>query len=368
MRKRLVLIQLSRALVPVMVMLFHVSVNMNGYWNYNLLGLSSLPISGGVNYFFALSGFMLFYIYQKKLGQPRHLKGFMQSRFVRIYPVYFVLTLIAIPVLIFFPYLGVGYEINYNTIVHSFLLIPEVDGVKPVLDVAWSLVYTVYFYFIFMIMFSSKKILSTIFLTVWAMVSIGFAFNVIWSEHFIPYFFFYQYNLIFLGGMLCAYAVTWFRPSMIVSAAMVIIGLAGFPLTWLNYLHPVLNNNYYDLYTGLSSLFIIYGLASIDMKKEIKIPKALNYLGNASLSIYLAHNLVLNTFSEIFSRLNVFYTAGPVVTSISLLVIITFFGCLVHSFIEKPLTGKLKNLIIKDKPSVPEGSQLLPGSKATQAV
>ncbi|WP_113930624.1 acyltransferase [Bacillus sp. P14.5] len=368
MRKRLVLIQLSRALVPIMVMLFHVSVNMEGYWEYNLLGLSSLPISGGVNYFFALSGFMLFYIYQKKLGQPKQLKGFLQSRFVRIYPVYFVLTLIAIPVLVFFPYLGVGHEINYNTIVHSLLLIPEVDGVKPVLDVAWSLVYTVYFYMIFSVLFFSKKVFSTIFLTTWTIISIAFATNILWAEQFIPYFFFYQYNLIFLAGMLCAYAVTRFQPSMLVSAALIIIGLAGFPLTWLNYFNPVLDNSYYDLYTGLASVFIIYGLASIDMKKDIRIPSALNYLGSASLSIYLAHNLVLNTFSEIFSRTGVYYAAGPVVTSISLLVIITFFGCLVHSFIEKPLTAKLKKTITSNGSPITETQKAIPGTGASQVI
>ena len=73
-RKRLELIQFSRALVPFLVMLFHLSGTMMAYFDYNLLGFSFIPISGGVNYFFALSGFMMYYIYRGKFGSNTSIK------------------------------------------------------------------------------------------------------------------------------------------------------------------------------------------------------------------------------------------------------------------------------------------------------
>ena len=39
---------------------------------------------------------------------------------------------------------------------------------------------------------------------------------------------------------------------------------------------------------GLASALIIFGLASIDLQRNINIAKSLNYLGNAAFSIYLS--------------------------------------------------------------------------------
>ena len=73
--KKLILVQFSRALVPVMVMFFHLSLTMMEYYQFNLLGFSFIPMSGGVNYFFVLSGFMMYYIYRKKFGQTGQMKN-----------------------------------------------------------------------------------------------------------------------------------------------------------------------------------------------------------------------------------------------------------------------------------------------------
>lgn len=120
MRKKLILIQFSRALVPLLVMLFHVSESMDSYWNYTLLHLTLLPFSGGINYFFALSGFMLYYIYHNKFSQPNELKDYLINRFIRIYPLYWLLTLVAILMMIVFPSLG---KITYHSVIASFLQI-----------------------------------------------------------------------------------------------------------------------------------------------------------------------------------------------------------------------------------------------------
>ncbi|PGT88778.1 acyltransferase [Bacillus sp. AFS040349] len=342
MRKKLVLIQFSRAIVPILVMLFHVSANMKGYWDYNVLGLASLPISGGVNYFFALSGFMLFYIYQEKLGQPSQLQSYLINRFIRIYPLYWILTCIAIPVLIFFPFLGLGNEINYDSIVHSFLLIPHPEGMEPILDIAWSLVYTIYFYIIFALLFLKNQVISKVILFVWTLVTLGFLTNIFWSEDSIFYFLFYEYNLIFIAGMFCAYLVKSTTLNLQLAITIAGVGFLIFPLTWLNEVHKIINLSF-DVSTGLASALIIFGLASIDLQKDITLPRFFNYLGNASLSIYLAHNLPLNTFSHLFYKIGLFEKIGGVATTIILLVMITCVGCLVHSYIEKPLVKHLKS-------------------------
>lgn len=332
-----------------MVMLFHISENMKDYFQFNLLGISYLPISGGVNYFFALSGFMLYYIYRGKIGDSNHIKGFLLSRFIRIYPLYWVLTLVAVPVLFLFPSLGTGQAITFKSIIFSLLLFP--NELDPILDVAWSLVHTVYFYWIFSFLFFRSVKLSKLILAFWGITSLGFFMGIFWSNHKMMYFFFNQYNLIFLAGILSAYLITRYKFNFKMSVILTVIGMLGFPLTWLNYVYKVVNIDF-DLGTGLSSILIIFGLASIDIQKNIKIPRVFNYLGNAAFAIYLSHNLFLNAFSELFSRFSIFESIGGALTSISFLVLILCTGCLVHSFIEKPLISKMKWMIPKNNTAV----------------
>lgn len=344
LRKKLSLLHVSRAIVPVLVMLYHVSVNMKDYWDYNFLGFTSLTAYGGVHYFFALSGFMLFYIYRSRFGIQGQWKKFLIHRFIRIYPLYWILTLIAAMVLLFFPFLGHDIEINYQTFIFSLLLIPNPNGTMPILDVAWFLIYIVYYYLIFSVFFSPNRFIPRIVFSIWLLITVGFMTDIFWTQNSVPYYFFYDYNLIFAGGMLCAYLLNKIKLNFLLSILICGLGLISLPFLWINEWHHWIPIRY-DLGLGIASVFILFGLASIDLQKDITIPSWANYLGNASLSIYLAHNLPLNTFSHLFYKFRVFEVIGGVATSIILLVLITFVGCLVHSYIEKPVVSILKKRI-----------------------
>ncbi|WP_438315663.1 acyltransferase family protein [Sporosarcina sp. FA9] len=345
MRRRLILIQFSRALVPLLVMLFHVSEFMNDYWNYSLLGINQLPLSGGVNYFFALSGFMLYYIYHEKFFKPNELKGYLLNRFIRIYPLYWVLTLVAILLFLLFPHLE---EVTYHSIFASIPLIPNPSDKVPILSVAWSLVHTIYFYLLFSVFFLSKRPISKIFLFIFALISLAFVSGIIGSENDLTNFFFNEYNLIFLAGLWSAYFILKSPFNTNLSVFIAVIGLIGFPLTWLNYIYNVIDINF-DIATGVSSILIILGLGSIDMQKSIKIPKFLNYIGNASFAIYLSHNLILYIFADLFSVMNVFESLGGPLTCIILMTIATSVGCLTYTFIEQPLIKVLKRMPVMNK-------------------
>ncbi|MFD1926744.1 acyltransferase family protein [Sporosarcina siberiensis] len=353
MRRRLVLIQFSRALVPLLVMLFHVSEFMTGYWDYSLFGINQLPISGGVNYFFALSGFMLYYIYHTKFNKPNELKGYLLNRFIRVYPLYWIITSVAILIFLLFPHLD---EVTYHSILASFLLLPDPRDNVPILNVAWSLVHTIYFYILFSLLFLPKKYISRAILFIFALTSLAFVRGILWSENYFINFLFNEYNLIFLAGLWSAYFILKSPFNTKLGVVIAGIGLIGFPLTWLNYIYPVIDLNF-DIGTGVSSILIILGLGSIDMQKSISIPKFLNYIGNASFAIYLSHNLVLYTFTDLFSVLNVFETLGGVLTSILLMAIATTVGCLTYSFIELPLIKGLKRAILVNKNKVEKVSE-----------
>jgi len=343
MRKQLNLIQVSRALVPLFVLLFHANEMMDFYFDYNFLGISVGTKSGGVYYFFALSGFMMYYIYHTKIGNKGIIKDFLYSRFIRIFPVYWILTLLILPIYFIIPGFGDGNEREFSTIMTSLLLIPREN--EPILGVAWSLIHTVYFYLLFsLVLFKNSKISMAI-IFIWSLLSVAFSLKILSSSHYLLNFFFNFNNLIFLSGVACAYCVSKIRIPSAISIFFIIVGFSGFPLSWVNAELSFINLGL-QMITTLSSVFLILGLSSIDLRKEITIPSFAKYLGESSLSIYLTHKLTLSLLCKTISIIS-FIAINNKVLSIFIIVISILVGCFVYSFIEKPLNHKLKELKMK---------------------
>lgn len=342
-RKHLNLIQFSRALVPFFVLLFHAEAFMNVYFDYDFLKLQDVSKSGGVYYFFALSGFMIYYIYRSDFGNPKKVKDFLYSRLIRIYPIYWVLSLLVLPVYFLYPSFGQGNEHELNTIISSFLLFPNEN--EPILSVAWSLVHTVFFYLIFAVNFMKNKIVSRFILLSWTVISLGFSTDIFTSDHYYLNFLFNGNNLVFLLGILCAYLVMKINIPVKFAWWLVSLGIAGFPLAWFNTQYEVFDIGL-QLITSLASGLLIFGLSSIDLQTKVSIPMFARYLGDASFSIYLTHFLIMSVLCKFFSTTSILNNHYFLI-SILLLVVATIGGCFVYSLLEKPLNRKIRALRAK---------------------
>ena len=343
MRRNLRLIQLSRALVPLLVLLFHANESMLIYFNVNILGFSISTASGGVFYFFALSGFMVYYLYHNKFGSLQALKDFLYKRFIRIYPVYWIITLCILLIYFVFPGLGNGSEGEVATIITSLFLLPT--GIEPILGVAWSLVHTVFFYLIFSLLFLKSKKMIMAFYVVWIVASLLYTTGILSSSHYLINFLFNFNNVIFILGIACAFLVLKIDFNVYISIFFVVIGIIGFPLAWFNskYLWVDLN---LQVITSIASVFLLIGLASIDFKKELTIPRFAKYLGDASFSIYLIHKVALSVICRILS-LSSFFFIHYIVAAIIITVFSIIAGCIVYSIIEKPINKGLKNKLVQ---------------------
>jgi exopolysaccharide production protein ExoZ len=345
MRKQLNLIQASRALVPLFVLLLHAKAFMHVYFHYDFLNLSNVERSGGVYYFFALSGFMVYYIYKKDLGNHESIKNFLINRAIRIYPLYWILTLIILPVYFILPSLGDGNERDFSHIVASLLLIP--DGQQPILSVAWSLGHTMFFYIMFTFAFYKNKVLSLVIPICWGVLSYAFSINVITSTNNLVNFFFNFNNLIFLSGIACAYAITRITLSRYIAGLFIFIGLIGFPLAWVNDQYAYVDIDLH-IVTTISSILLILGLSYIDIKKDIKIPRFAKFLGDASFSIYLTHFTSMSAISIILSSTSALHIPN-FLTAVLLIIFSIIIGCFVYILLEKPLNKKLKALFLKER-------------------
>ncbi|MGM0897985.1 MAG: acyltransferase family protein [Bacillota bacterium] len=348
MRRKLVLIQLSRALVPLLVMLHHLSTTMMDYYSFNIWDLAYLPLTGGVYYFFSLSGFMAYYIYRQKFGKHGQLSDFLINRFIRIYPLYWVVTIVFLILAFLFPWFATGAERDVAVILTSIFLIPNPEWQDPFLIVAWSLEYTVYFYLMFSVLFLKPRFIGQALFVGWGVFSLLGVIGIVYIDHFLFDFLFASYNLMFIAGVFCAWLILHATIPVSIGYLFISFGMIGFPVTWMNALHPFMDVSF-EMSASISIMFLLIGLGVIDLQKNIHIPNAFHQLGNAAFSIYLVHNVVLDFFSEWMDQAGVQEVLGNVGMSILLVVLMLFFGILAHFKLELPLHRLFKAWLRKNK-------------------
>lgn len=341
MRKKLVLIQLSRALVPLLVMLHHLATTMMDYYGYNIMDLAYLPLTGGVYYFFSLSGFMAYYIYRRKFGEKGELSDFLRNRFIRIYPLYWVVTLSFLVLAFIFPWFSTGAERDIEVILTSIFLIPNPHWQDPFVIVAWSLEYTVYFYLMFSVLFLNSRRLGRLLFGGWGVLSVLGAYGIVYVDHFLFDFLFAPYNLMFISGVFCAWLILKLPVPAAVGYVFSAIGLIGFPLTWVNALHSFMPLSF-EASAGISIVFLLIGLGTVDLSKDTKIPNALHQLGNVAFSIYLVHNIVLDLLAEAMDQAGMYAWLGGFGMSAVLVFFMMLAGIAVHFKVEKPLHNVFK--------------------------
>jgi exopolysaccharide production protein ExoZ len=166
-------LQAGRAAAALLVCVYHVMgcVSAPKYFN---LPWAAAPFSWGVlavEYFFALSGFILYTVHQADLFRPERFVPYAVKRIIRIYPTYLIIALgVLIPALLI-PALRNTVAHEPITIVSRLLLFPEkfqdppADGsLAYILTVAWSLEYEVLFYVLFGLVLLGRT---------WAVVIVG---------------------------------------------------------------------------------------------------------------------------------------------------------------------------------------------------
>src|SRR5436190_1288571 len=113
-------LQAGRALAALLVVLYHNGLYifaLDKYWGADpSRGLFNFG-HAGVEFFFVLSGFIIFYIHGKDLGVPSRFFSFIRKRFIRIYPIYWLVLAAIIPVYFLVPSFGFDYHRRIDTII-----------------------------------------------------------------------------------------------------------------------------------------------------------------------------------------------------------------------------------------------------------
>ncbi|MBD1810749.1 acyltransferase [Microcoleus vaginatus DQ-U2] len=339
--------QVYRGIAAVLVVMFHLNdmsaerLNQVTFFNVFQAGWS------GVDYFFVLSGFIMVYVHRSAIGKKDQLKSFLVKRAVRIYPIYWIITLTVLCFFLVIPGFGNNKDLDWGQVILSLLLIPQKD--KPILDVGWTLIYELYFYFLFSIAIWLKPKHSRPILLTWLFVTILHFCKIVKFPRafFLLNIVFGNMNLEFVMGCLAGYIVIKYN-NKLGKYRWILFGIANLGYVILGMLVASRNIEFERITTfGVLAALLIIAATSIDLKDSTKIPYVLIFLGDASYSIFLTHGPLISASTKIVQKANLgkYYDGFFAPALLALFAVVC--GCIFYSLIEKPLTVFMRKNIVE---------------------
>lgn len=331
-------VQQLRAVAALGVLIFHIEtqaarMGYEGYWpNF---------LSSGVDIFFVISGFIMWVTTYGRSTTPLQ---FLGNRLARIVPLYWLVTTFALVILLVQPSWMQSGVLSWPHVISSYLFFPIVHPVKlasmePLIFAGWTLNYEMLFYAIFAIalMLSTKARLWFTILVLAALAALRLTnpepLTVLW---------FYSHDIIleFGFGVLIGWYITAER-SVLPWLSYVLIGVGSVTLA-LFAANPDIDA-LRVLVRGAPSALIVLGAVSLEVEGR-KIRSAfVNYLGDASYSIYLVHGIALSAYTQIWRIVLPQGTEQNLMAfTVSAVVACCLASIVVYEVVEKPITLAIK--------------------------
>jgi exopolysaccharide production protein ExoZ len=273
----------------------------------------------GVQFFFVLSGYIIFLVHRADIDRPEALGPYATKRVIRIWPMYALVTLVLAPVWLFTA-TSEPYYRDIGALIASLFLVPQPH--PPHLAVAWTLIHEVIFYIAFATLIANRKAGIALFAIWGALVVYANAF----TELAYPLNYFGSINnLLFALGMLAAAIPRDFSWPTFIAGNLLFLAAGYFANAGETGIGVILA-------FGLASFLVLLTARRLD--SSFRSP-FLQLLGAASYSIYLVHYPAI-------SVLNKFMHVGPLAGFAINAVFATCCGIGAHLLVEKPLLRRLR--------------------------
>jgi peptidoglycan/LPS O-acetylase OafA/YrhL len=326
-------IQYLRGIAALLVVLSHIA------WKNIQAGGSTMHWwheagTFGVDIFFIISGYIMVYITQNMHQKPHNIRIFLKKRFIRIIPLYWFYTLIALAIFMLMPE-RVNSAGGGTDILKSFFLLPLASSENYLVGVGWTLHYEFIFYIFFSIGLLFSRTLGNIIVV--STILFLVLYSIFGSMEGMGYIFYSFFNDIFiefaLGIFLYFLLLKIKRVHWLFSISSLAIGIflfyylhAGGTLTGVHHID-----------TGSSAFLICFGVISLEYLWKKREFKLLTKLGDASYSIYLLHPFILVAVVIVSNKLANIIPLSESVLILIMLIVSLGGGYISHIFIEKNL-------------------------------
>jgi peptidoglycan/LPS O-acetylase OafA/YrhL len=357
-RKTLYILQYSRGIAALAVTAFHLSLLLGDprYLGTPVLYWLTWRGNLGVDFFFVLSGFIIFYAHEQDIGRPERLTAYLRKRFIRLYPVYWIYALGMCLLLA----LGLGSAAAFPqkaTDWLSTLLLIRFDSFELPITPGWSLMHEIAFYAAFGLIIINRWVGWAV-LAVWLASALLFGTYVAEGERTAFTTYFSAFNLDFAIGILAYYIWKCDLPRLAVPMMIAGAGvLAGWYMTEIGGLYFTLHPLGYAAGFGL----VIAGAATYETHKRLRPIALLKFLGDASYSLYLMHLALLGLTCKIALMIAHRVPMPHLAVYAVAFVCTVIGGCLAHLIVEKPVLAVLRrrrNHATQQGSSLPSGGDI----------
>lgn len=345
-KRKLLGIQCLRALAAVAVVVSHCLLFEQKYEVGSPIAPHAVEYGmAGVDLFFVISGFIIATVTAGRFDRPGEAAHFLRQRFIRIYPIYWIYSLAVLAVFLVEPEI-VNSNHGKPDLLRSFLLLPQQN--LPLLLVAWTLVYEMFFYLVFSLaLFVLRESQLMLALLAWATIIVAGNLLIDAGDNAFLNLVFSPLILEFIAG--CFVAFTLPRLGSAAGLVCSALGLAGFvfgsavlsasgipfPLGWGRV-----------LVYGTSSVFLVAGILGLERGRWRIFPGPAVALGDASYSLYLSHILVLAAVGHVWARLLAGGSPLNHVAALTVAIMLAItWGLLSFRLIERPLLQWLQSWI-----------------------
>jgi peptidoglycan/LPS O-acetylase OafA/YrhL len=303
----------------------------------------------GVDFFFVLSGFIIFFVHYDDIGRPESSRGYLLKRAIRLFPILWIIVggwaIVGT---------ALGHPPSLATLGTSLLLYPSMAEPAPL--VVWTLRHEALFYLAFLAAIMSRRAGMLLF-GVWTLAALG---QLVLSAVGRPVgglasFFLSSYALDFMfgAGIAILHRRRAFRRSLVPLALALVLIVALF---WTEEHFEIRRTGLLDYATppatlwvaalGLGFAAVLHGL--LCMEGKFKVPRFLLLLGAASYAIYLVHTPI-NSIAQRLAR----FIAEPLafIGGVQLFIVAcgVLAGILLHLWVERPVSKRLRMMLLTRK-------------------
>lgn len=332
---RLELIEATRGVAAVLVVLYHVArhldkAQLSSPW------LDAFQFGhAGVDLFFVISGFIILHVHFKDIGKPSEIWNYSAKRITRIYPIYWLALLLTISM----AYIGRQTWPSIGSILTSATLIPT--DTEPLLGVAWTLKHEVFFYLVFAALITNKWVGLTA-IAIWLAGLIIQSTNPLIDTK-IPKLILSIYNFQFFLGMGIALTIRKWKnlpqKSLTLTGCFLFISLGIIENRGLVDGH----SNWMRAAYGTAATLIIAGCAA-NGQWHLRVPRWLKNLGAASYSIYLFHFIFIGIAWKLMEKMELTRTLLTTSSFFILSLAGIGGGILISRLVEYPLMTSARRL------------------------
>jgi len=338
-------IQILRAIAALLVVYVHSLFTVSGHEIPGQSHFFNLTNFGacGVDIFFAISGFILSTVAMNVLPTHRSLFhgaiDFLLRRFIRIFPIYWILS---------FFFVLVQWKQHHLTLawlLNSYFLLPSLrfPMTTPLIFIGWTLIFEMFFYYLltFNLFFGVVRVVERTVLTILVFIVVGGLFD---FHRPVLILLANPLNIEFVFGCLIGLAYARFGKRHALGTALFAIGSLWL-LSTLFFGDYYLGDAKYVLDGSLSwhrvflwgvpAAMITAGLVFRSTQVMSRFGRLGVFLGDASYSIYLVTLIVFYGYDRLYFRLA---RIGPDTNVVLAFLSVALIGPVCYLYVERPVT------------------------------